>query len=92
MNIVMPEYVAKNKTLNYGAMILYGILASINPPEGVFECTNQRLVEITGANIKTVQHWLKQLKTLGYIKTSRKYRRTIEITDKEFLKKLKTVV
>lgn len=89
MDIVIPEYIIKDRRVDFGAMVLYGILASLSPLEGYFRCSNDYLVELLGSSRSTVVKYLGQLRMHGYVKTFRRYRRDIEIVDKDFLKSLK---
>lgn len=66
---VIPASVRYDKELPAAARLLYGELAALSNQEGFCWASNKYFANLYGATTRSVQNWLNDLETRGYIKT-----------------------
>lgn len=70
--LVIPLKLMHDKSIDWGAKVLYGNICGLCESRGYCWAGNERLAEHHGTTTRSIRRWLRELKDAGYI--------TVEIT------------
>lgn len=64
----IPHAVQINKNLSDSAKLFWGQIAAIARGGGYLWCTNDQLAQLRGVSVRSIERWLQELESEGYIR------------------------